>query len=118
MLARPFCEEPMPFALAGALIAASVAVTNPPEAYTGMDYSQQCGNGPPGIVLDSAYCDGYLVGFYDALAASGMMCRRRPPTDRQIAGVVQNWLRRHSTHPGNPTGYMIRNGLLRAWGCR
>jgi hypothetical protein len=108
----------MPYAFAGALLAASLAVAKPPEAYNGMEYAQQCGNGPPAIVLQNPLCHGYLLGFYDALAASGLMCPRKPPADGQIATVVQTWLRRHSVHPGNPTGYMIRNALIRAWGCR
>ncbi|HTT82385.1 MAG TPA: Rap1a/Tai family immunity protein [Rhizomicrobium sp.] len=108
----------MKFAPACCLIVASFALAAPASAYTGMEFSQQCGNGPPRALLDSPFCHGFLLGFYDALAASGQMCPRKRPTDRQIATTVQNWLRFRAGHPGNPTGYMIRNALVHAWGCR
>jgi len=108
----------MKLALACCAIAASLGLAGPAAAYTGMEYAQQCGNAPPGVILNNPFCSGFLLGFYDALEVSGQMCPRKRPTDQQIAAVIQNRLRFLAGHPGNPTGYAIRNALIRAWGCR
>jgi Rap1a immunity proteins len=107
----------MKIVLFSALAAAILVMAGPAGAYTGMEFSQRCGNGPPAAYLDNGFCEGFLLGFYDSLAASGEMCPRKPPTDWQLARVVQSWLRFHANHAVNPTGYMIRNALVRAWGC-
>ena len=107
----------MKFVVVSTLIAAFLVGASPADAYTGMEFSQQCGNGPSVVFLDSPFCHGFLLGFYDSLAASGEMCPHKRPTDSQIARVVQNWLRFHGNRAANPTGYMIRNALVHAWGC-
>jgi hypothetical protein len=108
----------MKFALASILIAASFIAAAPATAYTGMEFSDECGAGMRGQLLNDPFCHAYLLGFYDALAASGEMCPRKRPTDARIAGAVQNWLRFRGNHQTNPMGYMIRNALTHAWGCR
>ena len=101
-------------AIAGALtIFASSA-----SAETGMQFYNQCGTGVTGGFLNRPFCHGYVMGFFDALSATGAICHGPGVEDTQIMIVVQDWLRSHAANLQYPAHVMIRNAMVNAWPCR
>ena len=93
--------------------AAALLAANAAHAEPGMAFLKRChGYAAP------VFCGAYEHGYFDALAASGVICPAPTVALPQVMLMTERWMHDHINHLNAPVRLILRTAMLNAWPCR